>query len=124
VYRFIVRLLDLDHGCELFTRFRQNDVPTFSESTTPASFFEVYNFLMCRSIKVLRRPAEPVTPDEIVAASRQFVRKVSGFHKPSQANQPAFEAAVQEIAAATTRLLRSLPEPRAVARPTPELTQP
>ena len=60
---------------------------------------------MCRSIKVLRRPASPVTPEEISAASLQFVRKVSGFRKPSKSNQAAFEAAVQEIASATERLL-------------------
>lgn len=64
---------------------------------------------MCRSIKVLRRPNTPVTPEEISAAALQFVRKVSGSHKPSKANQPAFDAAVQEIAAATGRLLKQLP---------------
>jgi hypothetical protein len=68
---------------------------------------------MCRSIKVLRRPAgsgdAPVTPDEISAAALQFVRKVSGSHKPSKINRPAFDAAVREIAAATDRLLKQLP---------------
>jgi hypothetical protein len=64
---------------------------------------------MCRSIKVLRRPEAPVTPDEISAAALQFVRKVSGSHKPSKVNQPAFEAAVREIADATDRLLKQLP---------------
>jgi hypothetical protein len=68
---------------------------------------------MCRSIKVLRRPADSgdprVTPDEISAAALQFVRKVSGSHKPSKINQPAFDAAVQEIAAATDSLLNQLP---------------
>ena len=63
---------------------------------------------MCRSIKVLRRPAEPVTPDDISAAALQFVRKVSGYHKPSKLNQAAFDAAVQEIAGATNRLLDNL----------------
>ena len=63
---------------------------------------------MCRSIKVLRRPALPVTDDEISAAALQFVRKVSGFRKPSKANQAAFDAAVKEIAAATDRLLESI----------------
>ena len=65
---------------------------------------------MCRSIKVLRRPAEPVTPDDISAAALQFVRKVSGYHKPSKLNQAAFDAAVREIAGATNRLLHSLAE--------------
>jgi hypothetical protein len=64
---------------------------------------------MCRSIKVLRRPDAPVTPEEVSAAALQFVRKVSGSHKPSKINQPAFDAAVQEIAAATERLLQKLP---------------
>ena len=64
---------------------------------------------MCRSIKVLRRPDAPVTSDEISAAALQFVRKVSGSHKPSKVNQSAFDAAVREIADATDRLLKQLP---------------
>jgi hypothetical protein len=63
---------------------------------------------MCRSIKVLRRPASPVTPEEISAAALQFVRKVSGYHKPSKSNQTVFDAAVREVAGATERLLQSL----------------
>jgi hypothetical protein len=63
---------------------------------------------MCRSIKVLRRPAEPVTSDDISAAALQFVRKISGYHKPSKLNQAAFDAAVHEIAGATERLLQNL----------------
>ncbi|PYT31739.1 MAG: DUF2277 domain-containing protein [Acidobacteria bacterium] len=70
---------------------------------------------MCRSIKVLRRPAVPVTQDEISTAALQFVRKVSGYHKPSLSNQAAFDTAVKEIAQATDRLLQSLaPTPRSV----------
>ena len=65
---------------------------------------------MCRSIKVLRRPAEPVTSDDISTAALQFVRKVSGYHKPSKMNQAAFDAAVREIAGATNRLLENLAE--------------
>jgi len=65
---------------------------------------------MCRSIKVLRRPAEPVTPNDISAAALQFVRKVSGYHKPSKLNQAAFDTAVREIAVATKRLLDRLAE--------------
>jgi hypothetical protein len=61
--------------------------------------------IMCRSIKVLRRPETRATAPEISAAALQFVRKVSGFRKPSKSNQAAFEAAVQEVAAATERLL-------------------
>jgi hypothetical protein len=63
---------------------------------------------MCRSIKVLRRPPPTATREEIAAASLQFVRKVSGFRKPSKANQPAFDAAVQHIADVTEQLLRHL----------------
>jgi hypothetical protein len=60
---------------------------------------------MCRSIKVLRRPAERATREEISAAALQFVRKVSGYRKPSRANQEAFDAAVVEIAGSVERLL-------------------
>jgi hypothetical protein len=63
---------------------------------------------MCRSIKVLRRPDTPATAPEVSAAALQFVRKVSGFRKPSRANQDAFEAAVKDVAAATERLLETL----------------
>ena len=60
---------------------------------------------MCRSIKVLRRPDEPATADEVSQAARQFVRKISGYNKPSKVNQEAFEKAVREIAEASQRLL-------------------
>ena len=73
---------------------------------------------MCRSIKVLRRPDTPATAPEISAAALQFVRKVSGFRKPSQANQEAFEGAVREVAAATERLLGTLNETKRPARVT------
>jgi hypothetical protein len=63
---------------------------------------------MCRNIKILFNFDPPVTDEEIRNASLQFVRKISGFTKPSQTNQPQFEAAVDEIAAASTRLLHSL----------------
>ena len=63
---------------------------------------------MCRSIKPLYNFAPPVTAEEIRAASLQFVRKVSGFNKPSQSNEAAFLAAVEQIAAASTLLLGSL----------------
>jgi len=63
---------------------------------------------MCRSIKVLRQSDSPVTPEEVSAAALQFVRKVSGFRKPSKANQPAFDAAVRDIADVTARLLEKL----------------
>ena len=63
---------------------------------------------MCRNIKILFNFDPPVTDDEIRAASIQFVRKISGFNKPSKANEAAFEAAFDEVAAASSRLLRSL----------------
>jgi hypothetical protein len=63
---------------------------------------------MCRSIKVLRRPAERATREEISAASLQFVRKVSGYRKPSRSNQAAFDFAVEEIAGSVERLLGEL----------------
>jgi hypothetical protein len=63
---------------------------------------------MCRNIKTLFNFEPPVTEDEIRAASLQFVRKVSGFNQPSRANEAAFLAAVDEIAAATGKLLSSL----------------
>jgi hypothetical protein len=74
---------------------------------------------MCRSIKTLRpgtiHPGEP-TDEEIAAAALQYVRKVSGFRVPSQANAAAFEAAVDEVAAASRRLLDALTTRRASAR--------
>ncbi|HEX4772045.1 MAG TPA: DUF2277 domain-containing protein [Bryobacteraceae bacterium] len=63
---------------------------------------------MCRSIKVLRRADEPTTPEEFQKAALQYVRKISGFHKPSRANQESFERAVKEIAAVSERLLEEI----------------
>jgi hypothetical protein len=63
---------------------------------------------MCRNIKNLFNFDPPVTDEEIRAASLQFVRKISGFNKPSKANEGSFVAAVDEIAGISTRLLRSL----------------
>jgi len=63
---------------------------------------------MCRSIKRLREGMEPVPDDEIRAAALQFVRKVSGFREPSQRNTEAFDSAVDEIAAASKRLIDSV----------------
>ena len=63
---------------------------------------------MCRNIKILFNFDPPVTAEEIRAASLQYVRKISGSTKPSKANESAFLAAVDEVAAASTRLLFSL----------------
>ena len=63
---------------------------------------------MCRNIKTLFNFDPPVTDEEIRAASVQFVRKISGFNKPSKANEAAFVAAIEEIAGASSRLIHSL----------------
>ncbi len=63
---------------------------------------------MCRNIRTLFNFEPPVTEEEIRAASLQFVRKISGFSKPSKANEGSFQSAVDEIAGVSTRLLRSL----------------
>src|SRR5437764_4377004 len=74
----------------------------------PAGAASIEVLYMCRSIKPLFNFEPPVQEDEIRAASLQFVRKVSGFSKPSKANEAAFEAAVDDIAAVAARLLSSL----------------
>lgn len=63
---------------------------------------------MCRNIRTLFNFDPPATPEEIRAAALQFVRKVSGFNKPSKANEASFQTAVEQIAEISTRLLRSL----------------
>jgi len=63
---------------------------------------------VCRNIKTLFNFEPPVTNDEIRAASLQFVRKISGFTKPSKANEAAFLAAIEQVAGASARLLHSL----------------
>jgi hypothetical protein len=63
---------------------------------------------MCRNIKTLFNFDPPVTDDEVRAASLQFVRKITGFNKPSKANEDLFLAAVDEVAGISMRLLRSL----------------
>jgi len=63
---------------------------------------------MCRNIKTLFNFDPPVTTEEVHAASLQFVRKITGFNKPSKANEAAFQAAIDDIAAISNKLLRSL----------------
>jgi len=63
---------------------------------------------MCRSIKQLRNSEVPVTEEEIREAALQFVRKVSGYRKPSKVNQGVFERAVEEVAKATKKMLEIL----------------
>jgi len=67
---------------------------------------------MCRSIVTLRRPDAAATDEEVRAAALQFVRKISGYRTPSRANQEAFEAAVDEVSAASRRLLDAVALPR------------
>ena len=63
---------------------------------------------MCRNIKILFNFDPPVTDDEVRAASLQFVRKITGFNKPSKANEEAFQSAVEDVSNISMRLLRSL----------------
>ena len=66
---------------------------------------------MCRSIKTLRNAEIPATEEEIRAAALQYVRKVSGYRKPSRVNEAAFERAVEEVAEATRIMLKSIKMP-------------
>jgi len=63
---------------------------------------------MCRSIKPLRNMDHPVTEQEIYEAALQYVRKVSGYRKPSKANEEAFNKAIEEVADATKKILANL----------------
>ena len=63
---------------------------------------------MCRSIKPLRLPDRPATEEEVREAALQYVRKVSGYRKPSRANQEAFDSAVEQVATATRQMLETL----------------
>jgi len=75
---------------------------------TPLETFLVEVLSMCRNIKTLFNFDPPVNAEEIRAASLQFVRKITGFNKPSKANEASFLAAVDEVAAISARLLHSL----------------
>jgi hypothetical protein len=76
---------------------------------------------MCRNITELRGLEPPATSEEITAAARQYVRKVSGITHPSSANAEAFEVAVAEVAATTARLLGALPPRRQPPKTAPPL---
>jgi len=73
---------------------------------------------MCRSIKTLRTGAEPAPDDEIIAAALQYVRKVSGYRRPSAANERAFEEAVEAVAVASKQLLDAVAATHPQARRT------
>jgi hypothetical protein len=79
---------------------------------------------MCRNITELRGLEPAATAEEIEAASRQYVRKVSGITRPTAANEDAFEAAVAEVTATTTRLLSVLPTRRQPPKTVPPLRRP
>ena len=79
---------------------------------------------MCRNITELRGLEPAATDDEIEAAARQYVRKVSGVTRPSAANADAFETAVAEVTATTTRLLASLPPRKQPPKSVPPLRRP
>ncbi len=79
---------------------------------------------MCRNISELRGLQPAATAEEIAAAARQYVRKVSGITHPSPANAEAFEAAVVEVTETTTRLLRALPPRRQPPKTVPPLRRP
>lgn len=79
---------------------------------------------MCRNITELRGLEPIATAEEIEAAARQYVRKVSGITRPSAANEEAFEAAVAEVTATTTRLLGNLPPRRQPPKTVPPLRRP
>ncbi|WP_082975190.1 DUF2277 domain-containing protein [Mycobacterium sp. E3247] len=79
---------------------------------------------MCRNITELRGLEPAATPEEIAAAARQYVRKVSGITRPTGANAEAFEAAVAEVTETTTRLLAALPARRQPPKTVPPLRRP
>ena len=78
---------------------------------------------MCRSIKVLRSVEPPATDSDIAAAALQFVRKVSGYRKPSRANEQVFNRAIEEIAGSVERLLTELSPAPAKRAEAPEHRQ-
>lgn len=79
---------------------------------------------MCRNITTLRGLAPPATEEEVEAAAVQYVRKVSGVTKPSATTQEAFDAAVRDVAAATARLLETLPPRQQPPKSLPPLRRP
>jgi len=79
---------------------------------------------MCRNITELRGLEPPATEDEITAAARQYVRKVSGIVRPTDGVAEAFEVAVAEVAASTARLLNELPQRRQPPKTVPPLRRP
>src|SRR6201991_3164343 len=93
-------------------------------STSSFVMASTYRGAMCRNITELRGLEPAATPEEIEAAARQYVRKVSGVTRPTAANAEAFEEAVAEVTAPTTRLLGLLPPRRQPPKTVPPLRRP
>lgn len=87
-------------------------------------FVDTYGGVVCRNITELRGLEPPATDDEITAAARQYIRKVSGIVRPTDAVAEAFETAVAEVAATTLRLLDELPQRRQPPKSVPPLRRP
>ena len=83
------------------------DIPG-AQTPLTESLYDSEGYYMCRNIRTLFIFDPPVTEEEVHAASLQFVRKISGFNKPSRSNEASFHAAVEEVAAISSRLLHSL----------------
>jgi hypothetical protein len=112
-----------------------SSVRLVAERPTPVSFDVLsrsdvflarapYAWTMCRNITELRGLEPAATPEEIEAAARQYVRKVSGIRAPSESSREAFEHAVAEVAAVTARLLTAVPARRQPPRSVPPLRRP
>lgn len=102
------------------TRYQSDEGPSCVPRVGGSGILE----LMCRNITELRGLQPAATAEEISAAARQYVRKVSGITRPSEANVDVFEAAVAEVAAITTRLLSQLPARRQPPKTIPPLRRP
>jgi hypothetical protein len=99
------------HACPHFaaaTFLRENEIESVPGRADEIPFRTEVDFVMCRNIKTLFNFDPPVTDEEVRAASLQFVRKITGFNKPSKANEASFAAAVDEVASISSRLLHSL----------------
>ena len=96
----------------------------FVPGLTGASTGAAYPWAMCRNITELRGLEPAATPEEIEAAARQYVRKVSGIRKPNDLSRDAFERAVSEVALATARVLAAMPSRRQPPPVIPPLRRP
>jgi hypothetical protein len=88
---------------------KQSHLPFHGDCFVALLLATTQGAIMCRSIKPLRMPDRPATEQEIQEAALQYVRKVSGYRKPSRANEEAFQKACDEVAEATRKMLNLLP---------------